>query len=825
MFIIKLCIYEFLMNNFMVFSVIKLKLKKQSKFVKAIKQFRRKRPMYLALYRKYRPVSFDDVISQEHITTTLKNQIESGQIAHAYLFTGTRGTGKTSCAKIMARAVNCLSPVNGNPCGKCAACKAIGEGSTDIIEIDAASNNGVDSIRQIRDEVIYTPIDCKYKVYIIDEVHMLSGAAFNALLKTLEEPPAHVIFILATTEYYKVPATILSRCQQFLFSKIDPSESSKRLLEIAEKENIKLSPEAAALIARLSDGAMRDALSLLDQCISTGRDINENTVRECSGAADSSYLFSVSDAAIEKDPSKALGILEELVEKGKDLSRFIEELTAHYHSLMLVKSGGEKFVKASESDIKHYREQCEKYSLDEIMYHIDLISDSLDLINRMKQTGQARLLTEQLLIRLATPKLNRDVSSFSARLGAVEQRLENMQKGLIPIAAARENPDGKSEAVEKNISSKSESKTDKKAVTANAENSKNKTEPINAETNKTERANSETSKNNEETINAVTSKSKREAAAPMPTANSDKSIQINTEKKSVPAAKADSGYDYGENWEMPPLPDVVPPKGYGGSGRTLSADLEEASAESYVNGAGDWSLPPVPDIPDNIPPENFGGAGDWNIPPEDLGGRGNRNIPPESSTPTVNKKSPKAEDKSVNAPPTRETAEKNYNSASQEAAEENSSKGNSQEAAEKKTKDKPLTEKAEKSSRPKTDSVINTAIGETDFDLPDSASPLPQWSEIISCLTPAARGVLTGSSAYLYDGKIYIKAGDAAATQLKRAAVGARLRDAVTNVMGGRFEIYMLREKPKKEEEKEDKVTPFLDRASALGIKVNITQK
>lgn len=768
--------------------------------------------MYLALYRKYRPVSFDDVISQEHITTTLKNQIESGQIAHAYLFTGTRGTGKTSCAKIMARAVNCLSPVNGNPCGKCAACKAIGEGSTDIIEIDAASNNGVDSIRQIRDEVIYTPIDCKYKVYIIDEVHMLSGAAFNALLKTLEEPPAHVIFILATTEYYKVPATILSRCQQFLFSKIDPSESSKRLLEIAEKENIKLSPEAAALIARLSDGAMRDALSLLDQCISTGRDIDEDTVRECSGSADSSYLFSVSDAAIEKDPPKALGILEELVEKGKDLSRFIEELTAHYRSLMLVKSGGEKFVKASESDIKHYREQCEKYSLDEIMYHIDLISDSLDLINRMKQTGQARLLTEQLLIRLATPKLNRDVSSFSARLGAVEQRLENMQKGLIPIAAARENPDGKSEAVEKNISSKSESKTDKKAVTANAENSKNKTEPINAETYKTEK------------INTETGKSQGEAAAPKPASNTNKS---NVVEKPVPAAKTDTGYDYGENWEMPPLPDVVPPKGYGGSGRNLNGDIEEASAESYVNGAGDWSLPPVPDIPDNIPPENFGGAGDWNIPPEDLGRTGDRNIPPEGFN-AVNKKSPEAEGKPINAPPTRETAEKNSsrdNSAAQKASEENSSKDNLQEAAEKRTKDKPSTEKAEKNNQPKTESGANTAIGETDFDLPDNASPLPQWSEIISCLTPAARGVLTGSSAYLYDGKIYIKAGDAAATQLKRAAVGARLRDAVTNVMGGRFEIYMLREKPKKEEEKEDKVTPFLDRASALGIKVNITQK
>ena len=192
--------------------------------------------MYLALYRKYRPNNFDDVISQEHITTTLKNQIATGQIAHAYLFTGTRGTGKTSCAKIMAKAVNCLSPVNGNPCGNCKACKAIAEGSTDIIEIDAASNNGVDSIRQIRDEVIYTPIDCKYKVYIIDEVHMLSSGAFNALLKTLEEPPEHVIFILATTEAHKVPQTILSRCQRFDFKRIQPSDIILRMKEIAHGE-------------------------------------------------------------------------------------------------------------------------------------------------------------------------------------------------------------------------------------------------------------------------------------------------------------------------------------------------------------------------------------------------------------------------------------------------------------------------------------------------------------------------------------------------------------------------------------------------------------
>ncbi|MCM1054818.1 MAG: DNA polymerase III subunit gamma/tau [Bacteroides sp.] len=388
--------------------------------------------MYLALYRKYRPSTFDDVISQEHITTTLKNQIAAGQIAHAYLFTGTRGTGKTSCAKIMARAVNCLSPVNGNPCGECKACRATAEGTTDIIEIDAASNNGVDSIRQIRDEVIYAPIDCKYKVYIIDEVHMLSDSAFNALLKTLEEPPEHVIFILATTEYYKVPATILSRCQQFLFSKIDPEEAKKRLLEVAEKENITLTENAAALIARLSDGAMRDAWSLLDQCISSDSRVDEEAVRKCSGIADSGYLFAFSEAAIERKPAAALKLLDDLIGAGKDLCRLIEELALHYRNLMLTKTVDGSFAKGTDEELKRYAEQCQRLSPDEIMRQVDLVSDSLDNINRMKQTGQARLLTEQLLIRMCSPRLTSDVKALAARLGALENRLDSLPLNIPP---------------------------------------------------------------------------------------------------------------------------------------------------------------------------------------------------------------------------------------------------------------------------------------------------------------------------------------------------------------------------------------------------------
>lgn len=423
--------------------------------------------MYLALYRKYRPQTFDDVISQEHITTTLKNQIQTGQIAHAYLFTGTRGTGKTSCAKIMAKAVNCLNNKNGNPCGECAACKAIAEGSTDIIEIDAASNNGVDDIRQIRDQVVYTPIDCKYKVYIIDEVHMLSPAAFNALLKTLEEPPPHVIFILATTEYYKVPATILSRCQQFLFSKIDDKESEKRLLKIAEKEKIKLEPSAAALIARYSDGAMRNALSLLDQCISVSNRVDEELVRQCSGTADTGYLFAVSGAAISKNPAEAIKLLDGLIEQGKDISRFIEELTLHYRNLMLEKTVGEELIKASQSELEQYRQQCRHYSLDEIMYHIDLISNILDSINRMKQTGQARLLAEQLLIKLSTPKLSQNPSALMARIGALESKLELLEKQGITVSALSENSDIASADNEKQTEKISREKYDGESLNNN----------------------------------------------------------------------------------------------------------------------------------------------------------------------------------------------------------------------------------------------------------------------------------------------------------------------------------------------------------------------
>ena len=294
--------------------------------------------MYLALYRKYRPKTFDDVISQEHITTTLKNQLKNGQNSHAYLFTGSRGTGKTTCSKILAKAVNCLNPVDGNPCLECEACRAIEEESSDVTEIDAASNNGVDYVRDLKEEAVYAPISCKYRVYIIDEVHMLSTAAFNALLKLIEEPPPHVIFIFATTETHKVPATILSRCQRFEFRRIDINDSKKRLLDIAKKENVKLSEDAAFLISKISDGGMRDALSLLDQCISVSENITADVVRECAGISGSDYLFDISEKIENQDISSLLKILDEINSRSKNINRLIEELIAHYRSLFFSES-------------------------------------------------------------------------------------------------------------------------------------------------------------------------------------------------------------------------------------------------------------------------------------------------------------------------------------------------------------------------------------------------------------------------------------------------------------------------------------------------------
>lgn len=292
--------------------------------------------MYRALYRKWRPQRFEDVVGQRAIVTALKNQITAGRVGHAYLFTGVRGTGKTTCAKIFAKAVNCLHPVNGDPCRECEICKGIDNGSLlDVVEMDAASNNGVDDIRDLRDETAYTPSACQYKVYIIDEVHMLSTAAFNALLKTLEEPPAHVIFILATTEIQKVPATILSRCQRYDFTRIGPEDIARRVEYIAGEEKLELTSDGAELIARLADGALRDALSILDTCAGVTAKIDADVVRRMAGVTDRSYLFHISDALEAQDAAAALAQLAQLRQQSVDVKRLTEELIAHYRALML----------------------------------------------------------------------------------------------------------------------------------------------------------------------------------------------------------------------------------------------------------------------------------------------------------------------------------------------------------------------------------------------------------------------------------------------------------------------------------------------------------
>ena len=292
--------------------------------------------MYRALYRKWRPQRFEDVVAQRGIVTALRNQVASGRVGHAYLFTGVRGTGKTSCAKIFAKAVNCLHPNNGDPCGECEICRGIDNGSIlDVVEMDAASNNGVDDIRDLRDETAYTPSACHYKVYIIDEVHMLSTAAFNALLETLEEPPAHVIFILATTEIQKVPATILSRCQRYDFTRIGPEDIARRVEYIAGQEGLELTTDGAELISRLADGAMRDALSILDTCAGVTAKIDADVVRRMAGVTDRSYLFHISDALEAQDGTTALAQLAALRQQSVDVKRLTEELIAHYRALML----------------------------------------------------------------------------------------------------------------------------------------------------------------------------------------------------------------------------------------------------------------------------------------------------------------------------------------------------------------------------------------------------------------------------------------------------------------------------------------------------------
>lgn len=401
--------------------------------------------MYLALYRKYRPKTFDDVISQEHITTTLKNQLKNGQTSHAYLFTGSRGTGKTTCSKILAKAVNCLHPVDGNPCLECEACRAIEEENSDVTEIDAASNNGVDYVRDLKDEAVYAPISCKYRVYIIDEVHMLTTQAFNALLKLIEEPPPHVVFIFATTESHKIPATILSRCQRFEFRRIDINDSKKRLLNIAAKENVKLSEDAAFLISKISDGGMRDALSLLDQCISVSENITAEVVRECAGISGSEYLFEISEKIENQDVSSLLKILDELNSRSKNIGRLLEELIAHYRILMLLKAGADNSViRVTEDELIRYNNAANSYTLGEIMRCISILSEFLSGMGRVVNP---LLHAEMCFIKLASPKLDINEEGLNTRIELIEKRLEKIASGGIKTAVSSPVPEIRAEAI------------------------------------------------------------------------------------------------------------------------------------------------------------------------------------------------------------------------------------------------------------------------------------------------------------------------------------------------------------------------------------------
>ena len=393
---------------------------------------------YTALYRKFRPDSFASVKGQDHIVKTLKNQIMADRIGHAYLFCGTRGTGKTSVAKILAKAVNCEHPVDGNPCGECETCKAIAAGtSMNVIEIDAASNNGVDNIREIREEVAYSPTTGKYKVYIIDEVHMLSIGAFNALLKTLEEPPSYVIFILATTEAHKIPITILSRCQRYDFKRISINTISSRLMELMEKENVEVEERAIRYIAKKADGSMRDALSLLDQCIAfyLGQKLTYDHVLDVLGAVDTEVFSRFLREILKNDVAQVMKHLEELVMQGRELGQFVSDFTWYLRNLLLLKSSEEleEVLDVSSDNLVLLKEEAGMVREDTLIRFIRVFSE---LSGQMKFSGSKRVLLEVALIKLCRPQMETDEVSLLERIRMLEKKLES---GMI---AVRQTPQG-----------------------------------------------------------------------------------------------------------------------------------------------------------------------------------------------------------------------------------------------------------------------------------------------------------------------------------------------------------------------------------------------
>lgn len=397
--------------------------------------------MYRALYRKWRPMTFDDVVSQPHITTTLKRQISEGKTAHAYLFTGSRGTGKTTCARIFAKAVNCRNPHDGRPCLECDICKAADNGTlNDIIEIDAASNTGVDDIRELRESTVYTPELAKYKVYIIDEVHMLSNQAWGALLKIMEEPPEHVKFILATTEIHKVPLTIISRCQRFDFRRILPEDIKARLLYIAEQERITLDDDAASAIARISDGAMRDALSILDQCMAVSDNITVQTVSEVSGTADRYALYEILDGIAEGQSARVLSDVDKLYSASKDMSRLCDELIFQLRNIMLLETSpeNEKLLGCLPDELSKLQEISGKLTLDKTLAILDILQTAGD---SMATASSKRTALEMAVIRMCGIASKREsgvpggtVSELNKRISALEDEIEELKRTGVRVA-------------------------------------------------------------------------------------------------------------------------------------------------------------------------------------------------------------------------------------------------------------------------------------------------------------------------------------------------------------------------------------------------------
>ena len=397
---------------------------------------------YTALYRKFRPDNFEDVKGQDHIVTTLTNQIKANRIGHAYLFCGTRGTGKTTVAKILAKAVNCQHPVNGSPCGECEMCKAIQAGtSMNVIEIDAASNNGVDNIREIREEVAYRPTEGHYKVYIIDEVHMLSTGAFNALLKTLEEPPSYVIFILATTEAHKIPITILSRCQRYDFHRISIDTIAARLDELLKIEKVDAEEKAVRYVAKAGDGSMRDALSLLDQCIAfyMGQNLTYDKVLEVLGAVDTEVFSKLLRKVLQGNVTGAIRTLEELIVGGRELGQFVGDFTWYMRNLLLVKTSEnpEEAIDVSSENLKLLKEESEMVDVETLMRYIRIFSD---LSSQIRYSTQKRVLVEIALIKLCRPAMEMNLDSVLDRIRVLEQRIEErpVQQVIVQQGAAGE---------------------------------------------------------------------------------------------------------------------------------------------------------------------------------------------------------------------------------------------------------------------------------------------------------------------------------------------------------------------------------------------------